>query len=55
MNEWTSKTIQHGKFTLVVHRPVLSKEETAKRERQVVTALESTMRNHIERKENTHD
>ena len=53
MSEWTSKTIQHGKFTLVIHRPVLSKEEAAKRERRVVTALDSSLRAYIERKEGT--
>lgn len=51
MNEWTSKTIQHGSITVVVHRPVLSKEETAKRAQQVQTVLGSTMRTYIERKE----
>ena len=54
MSEWTNKAIQHGNITIVVHRPVLSKEETAKRERQVVTALESSLRAYVERKEKTH-
>ena len=53
MSEWTSKTIQHGNCTIVIHRPVLTKEEAAKRARQVQTVLGSTMRNYINRKETT--
>lgn len=52
MNEWTSATLRHGNYTIVVHRPVLTKEEAARRERQVLAVLETTMRNHIKRKEN---
>ena len=51
MSEWTSKTIRHGNITVTVHSPVLSKEEAAKRARQVETVLGSTMRTYIERKE----
>ena len=53
MSEWTRKTIQHGSITIVVHRPVLPKEEAAKRAQQVQTVLGSTMRTYIERKERT--
>lgn len=53
MSEWTSKTLQHGTCTIVIHRPVLTKEEAAKRERQVLTVMEATMRPYIARKENT--
>lgn len=51
MTYQTTKTIQHGKITVVVHRPVLTKEETAKRERQVLSALEATLKPYIVRKE----
>ena len=50
MNEWTSETLQYGNCTIVVHRPVLTKEETAKRERQVQAVLGSTMKTYITRK-----
>lgn len=51
MNERTSQTLQYGNCTIVVHRPVLTKEEAAERERQVLTVLESTMKSYISRKE----
>lgn len=47
----TTETIQHGSCTIVVHRPVLTKEEAAKRERQALTVLETTMKSYIARKE----
>ena len=53
MNESKTQTIQHGKVTIVVHRPVLTKDEAAKRERQVQTVLGSTMKSYIARKEQT--
>lgn len=49
----TSQTFQHGSCTIVIHRPALTKEEAAKRERRVLTVLESTMKNYIVRKEKT--
>lgn len=60
MSNWTtearpgyrSKTIKSGNITIVIHRPVLTKEETAKRERQVLNALEG-MRDYAFRKEIT--
>ena len=59
MSNWTtdarpgyrSMTIQRGNCTIVIHRPLLTQEETAKRERQVLDALESTMRAYTYRKE----
>lgn len=50
-----SETLQHGNCTIVIHRPVLSKEEMAARERQVEAVMGSTMRTYINRKEQTHD
>lgn len=52
MSDWTtdirpgyrSKTIRSGNCTIVIHRPLLTKEETAKRERQVVDAMEGMLR-----------
>lgn len=52
MSDWTtdirpgyrSKTIKSGSCTIVIHRPLLTKEETAKRERQVVDAMEGMLR-----------
>lgn len=35
-------TIQHGNFTIVLHRPNLTKEEKENRERQVLAVLEQT-------------
>lgn len=51
MTYQATKTLQHGKCTIVIHRPVLTKDEAAARERQVLTALEATMKTYIERKE----
>lgn len=61
MSNWTtdarpgyrSKTIKSGNCTIIIHRPVLTKEETAERERQVLSALEGSMRNYVLRKEIT--
>lgn len=46
MNTWTdttpgyrTKTIVSGNYTIVVHRPVLTEKERAKRERAAETAL----------------
>lgn len=59
MSNWTTDvipgyrttTIQRGNCTIIVHRPVLTQEETAKRERQVLDAMESTMRAYAFREE----
>ena len=57
MSNWTeadgyrTKTIQHGNATIIIHRPILSNEETARRERQVQDVLEREMRGYILGKE----
>ncbi len=59
MSNWTtdvcpgyrSKTIKSGNCTIIIHRPLLTKEETVKRERQVQDALAVTMRGYIVQKE----
>ena len=51
MNE--GKILRHGNCTIIIHRPDLTEEERAKREKQVVTVLESTMKTYIKQKENT--
>lgn len=59
MDDWTTetrpgyrtKTIRRGPCTIIIHRPLLSKEEAAKRERQVQEAMEREMRGYINRKE----
>lgn len=48
---YRSKTIQYGSCTIVVYRPILDQEETRKRERQVCTALEHSLKNYFKRKE----
>ena len=54
MTYQTAQTIQYGNCTIVVHRPVLTKEEAAGREKQVLTVLEATMKTYIKRKEKAH-
>lgn len=51
MTYQTTKTIQRGSCTIILHRPVLTKEETARREKQVCAVLETTVRDYITRKE----
>lgn len=59
MSDWTTnvcpgyrtKTLRHGNCTIIVHRPILTPEETAKREQEVLAAMEITMKNYIARKE----
>jgi len=51
MTYQATTTLQHGNCTIVVHRPDLTKEETAKREQQVLTVLEAAMKTYIARKE----
>lgn len=53
MTYQTTQTLQHGNCTIVVHRPVLTKDEQGKRERQVEAVLETTMKTYISRKEHT--
>lgn len=58
-NEWTpsetapgyrTKTIQHGNFTIIINRPILSPAEQAKREAQVVRDLELALRSYVREK-----
>lgn len=52
MSNWTtdarpgyrSTTIHHGNCTITVHRPLLTQQEAAKRERLVLDAMEAAMR-----------
>lgn len=44
---YRTKTLQHGNCAIIVHRPILTKEEAAKRERQVLDAMGSMMRDYI--------
>lgn len=51
--EWEEpRVIQHGSCTIVIHRPILSKQERVKREDQIKASLESVMRTYTQRKEN---
>lgn len=49
------KVIQHGTCKIIIHRPILSKQERAKREDQIKASLESVMRTYTQRKENQRD
>ena len=58
MGQWTetgdgyrTKTIQSGKCTIVLHRPILAEKERAKREQQVRDAMSGVMREYYKRKE----
>lgn len=60
MSEWTlstsrpgyrEKTIQRGQSTIRILRPILDAAETAKRETQARTAMESAMRTYIHKSE----
>lgn len=54
--EWEEpKVIQHGSCTIIIHRPILSKQERAKREDQIKASLESVMRTYTHRKETQRD
>jgi hypothetical protein len=48
-----SKVIQHGPYTIIIHRPVLTKHERMKREEQIKSSLEAVMRSYIRRKESS--
>ena len=48
---YNSKTIQHGACTIIILRPALSTEEAKKREREVCTSLEHSLRPYFRRKE----
>ena len=47
MSDYTTKILQHGNCTIVIHRPILSKEETASIERQVMDAMCVVMKSYI--------
>ena len=50
--EWEEpRVIKHGSYKIVIHRPILSKQERAKREDQIKASLESVMRTYTQRKE----
>ena len=50
--EWEeSRVIQHGSCKIIIHRPILTKQERTKREDQIKASLESVMRSYIRRKE----
>lgn len=59
MTNWTTearqgyitKTVRHGNCTIVIHRPILSKPERAKREQRVRDVMGREMHQYIERKE----
>ena len=51
MNEWTTKTLQHGNAVIIIHRPMLADTERAKREQKVKDTLNNTMRDYLKRKE----
>ena len=53
MNDWTTQTLQYGSATIIVHRPVLTEKERAKREQQVQDAMAGAMRDYMKRKEIT--
>lgn len=50
---YRTKTLQYKGCTITVHRPILSDEERARREQEVVTAMASAMRDYIFKKEAT--
>jgi hypothetical protein len=39
MEGWTTTTYQLGSVTVIVHRPILTNEERAKREQEIVNTL----------------
>lgn len=51
MNDRTTQTLQFGAVTIIVHRPVLTEQERAKREQQVQDAMSGVMREYYKRKE----
>lgn len=51
MSDSTTKTIQHGAVTIIIHRPVLDEKERAKREQQVKDTTATVMRDYLKRKE----
>ena len=54
MSEWTTQTLQYGHVTIIVHQPVLTEKERAKREQQARDAMCGVMREYYKRKESNH-
>lgn len=61
MSEWITstscpgfreKTIKRGAATIIIRRPILSEAEKAKQESKTRAALESAMRDYINRRRN---
>ncbi len=46
-------TLKYGAATIIVHRPVLTDQERAKREQQARNTLGGVMRDYLKRKEAT--
>lgn len=51
MSEWTTQTLQYGAVTIIVHQPVLTDLERAKREQQVQNTMIGVMRDYYKREE----
>ena len=51
MSEWTTQTLHFGAATIIVHQPVLTERERAKREQQAKNTLQSVMRDYYKREE----
>jgi hypothetical protein len=51
MNSLTTQTLQYGNVTIIVHQPVLTEKERAKREQQVQDAMCGVMREYYKREE----
>lgn len=45
--EYISKTMKYGQVTITVRRPVLDDSERAKRKMQIVSGLESGLRDYL--------
>lgn len=48
-NGYRTKTVQMDGYTVIIHRPVLTKEETKKREREILNALSCYGRDSMQR------
>ena len=51
MIEWTTKTLQYGAVTIIVHQPVLTEGERAKREQHIKSTMQGVMRDYYKREE----
>lgn len=50
MEHQTTQTLRFGAATIIVHRPNLTEQERAKRERQAQNALAGAMRDYMNKK-----